>query len=86
MANDKEYSPISFLSNLTSEAVVDWLDTLDHYNRRNILKGIGISEIKKVLNLAPDLTERFFNTFIHEDPNFFPSISQVKLTEYPYDK
>jgi hypothetical protein len=56
-------SPISLISKATAESVVEWMEGLERENLENVLLGVGLTEIKQILKMSPDVTERFFQVF-----------------------
>merc|ERR1712166_1197763 len=60
-------SPISLISKATAEGVVEWMEGLERENLENVLLGVGLTEIKQILKMSPDVTERFFQVFQYKD-------------------
>jgi hypothetical protein len=71
LGNDPIKSPISLISKATAESVVEWMEDLDRENLENVLLGVGLTEIKQILKMSPDITERFFTVFEYKDKEVF---------------
>jgi hypothetical protein len=83
LANDPIKSPISLLSKATAECVVEWMENLERDNLENVLLSIGLQEIRQILRMSPEVTERFFRVFWYQDKDIYSKIALAELQYYP---
>ena len=84
LMNDPVKTPISLISKNTAVAVIDWLETLELSNLENLLLGFALPEIRQVLRMQAETTERFFEIFTYFDKEVYSKINLVELKETPY--
>jgi hypothetical protein len=77
LMNDPEKTCIGLMSKNTSEAIIDWLETLQQSNLENLLLGFGLKELRQVLRMQAETTERFFGLFVYTDSDVFSKINLV---------